>query len=86
MMNITLLLFWLEIFIFVIALFLIGFSLLKQTMMQEVLSSISGGSQRLFSDQKVNLSSSLLLIILIVLAVLLFSLAISIRIVINLTT
>lgn len=82
-MNTDVILFWLEIAILNVAIILIFFSLFKQTMLQEVLSSISGGSQRLFSHQKVKLASSLLTIILICLSLLLFSLAITIRIIIN---
>ena len=85
-MDINLILFWLEIFVFVVAVVFIFFSLFKQTMLQEVLSSISGGSQRLFSQQKVKLTSSLLLLTLIFLSLLIFSLAITIRIVVNLNS
>ncbi len=82
-MNTDSILYILEIIIFIVAVLLIVFSLFKQTSTQEVLSSISGGSQKLFLNKKTKLTSSLLWIILFVLMMLLFSLIVTLRIVIN---
>ena len=82
-MSTELILYILEIIIFVDAVLLIIFSLFKQTSSQEVLASISGGSQKLFLNKKVKLTSSVLLIILFILTAILFSLNITLRIVIN---
>ena len=59
-MNTDSILYILEIIIFIVAVLLIVFSLFKQTSTQEVLSSISGGSQKLFLNKKTKLTSSLL--------------------------
>ena len=84
-MSITdLILYILEIVILISALLLIIFSLFKQSSVQEVLSSISGGSQKLFLNKKTNLTSSILWMILTILTVLFFSLIITLRITINL--
>ncbi len=83
MVNYSLIFFWLEIVLLVFAIIIIFLSLFKNSSAREALSSISGGSQELFLNRKSKLSHTVMTVILIVIAIIMFAIVIAIRILWN---